>query len=236
MKNILLLAVLMTLGCVLAGCGSGVVGSGTTVTREFDFTDFDTVSIEHAFIGSVTRGDEYRVVVTLDDNLEEFLEVTQDGRHVTIGLVDSTLVRRATLEFEIILPALSAINASGASEVTLSGFNSTEAFAADASGASRISGDTTAGDTALEASGASTVALEGAGGAVRAHASGASTIDMAVFATTSADVEASGASTIIVNTSGTLDANASGASNVRYLGSPTLGDIEEDGASNVEPR
>jgi hypothetical protein len=45
---------------------------------------------------------------------------------------------------------------------------------------------------------------------------------------------ASGASTATVNASGTLDAEASGASHVRYLGSPTLGNVEVSGASSVE--
>ena len=49
-------------------------------------------------------------------------------------------------------------------------------------------------------------------------------------------VEASGASTAIVNVSGRLDAEASGASKVEYLGEPTLGNIDESGASRVVPR
>jgi hypothetical protein len=38
---------------------------------------------------------------------------------------------------------------------------------------------------------------------------------------------------IEVNATGTLDAKASGASTVRYTGSPTLGRIDESGASTI---
>ncbi len=51
-----------------------------------------------------------------------------------------------------------------------------------------------------------------------------------------ADVEASGASTVTVNLSGTLDADASGASRVLYLGNPSLGRIDTSGASSITRR
>jgi len=59
---------------------------------------------------------------------------------------------------------------------------------------------------------------------------------MTDFVTADADVTASGASHIIVNTTGRLDAEASGASNVDYLGQPTLGNISASGGSNVNPQ
>jgi len=221
----------------LAGCGlQSVRGSGTPVTREFDFSDFDQVSIEHAFRGTITRGDAYRVSVTVDDNLERYLQVEQNGGRVTIGFEDPVLVRDATLEYEITMPALTALNASGASNAILRDFTSSDAFAVEASGASRIEGTITTGDLTATASGASTISLAGQGAALRGNASGASTLDLEEFAADSANVDASGASTINVNTSGRLDASASGASNIHYIGNPQLGNISGSGGSEVGPR
>lgn len=220
----------------LTGCVGITRGSGTPVTREFEFTDFDTVSISHAFQGIIMRGDDYRVVVTIDDNLEESLRVEQDGRHVRIGFENVMAVTDATMEYEITLPALSSLNLSGASGAQLSGFASTDPFAADISGASRLHGDIDSGDATFEASGASNISLAGEGGSVRANASGASTIDLEEFTSASADVEASGASNVTVNTSGRLDARASGASTIHYVGDPTLGTLDESGGSSIGPR
>jgi len=221
----------------LAGCGlQSERGSGNPVTREFDFTDFDQVNIENAFQGTITRGDTYRVSVTVDDNLEQYLQVEQAGGRVTIGFKEPVLLRDATLKYEITMPALTALNASGASNAILRDFASSDAFAVEASGASRIEGTITTGDLTATASGASTISLAGQGGALRGNASGASTLDMEEFSAASANVDASGASTISVNTAGRLDASASGASNVRYIGDPQLGNISESGGSNVEAR
>ena len=85
-------------------------------------------------------------------------------------------------------------------------------------------------------SGASTVRLNGRGGNSNIVVSGASTADLEDFALEDAQVEVSGASTAIVNVSGRLDAEATGASKVEYQGEPTLGKIDESGASRVVPR
>jgi hypothetical protein len=224
---------------VLSGCnviGAAITGSGNVVSQEYDFTDFEEVDISHAFQGTITQGDAYSIVVRVDDNLVDRLEVSQEGNRVNIGLEETSLVTRATMEFEITMPNLTWLGVSGASQAQLNGFASGDDFTAEASGASRIHGDVATGNLDLEASGASTIALAGTGGDVRANAGGASTIDLEALTAANANVEASGASTVIVNMTGQLNANASGASNIYYLGNPTLGNIDESGGSNVGPR
>jgi hypothetical protein len=132
------------------------------------------------------------------------------------------------------MPELTAVEASGASEVTLKGFESTEPLNANVSGASQLRGGIEAGDGAFKVSGASRAALTGSAGDVTIEASGASRLDLSDFAVRDADVEASGASTVELNLSGRLDARASGASHVYYAGSPSLGEIETSGASSVK--
>ena len=133
-----------------------VVGSGEIITN--DSGDFDQVVVSHAFQASIRQGDAFSVVIRVGDNLEEHLAVTQVGRTLCIGLrPELTLgVSRATLEAEITMPAITAIEASGLSQVTLSGFGSQDDLAVEVSGASSASGDILAGDTTMEASAAST--------------------------------------------------------------------------------
>jgi hypothetical protein len=50
-----------------------------------------------------------------------------------------------------------------------------------------------------------------------------------------ASVEASSGSHVTVKVSGRLDAAASSGSHVRYIGSPTLGNIDESSGGNVRP-
>jgi hypothetical protein len=107
------------------------------------------------------------------------------------------------------------------------------------SGASRVAGDITAsGDAQFNLSGASRVELEGSANDMLIDASGASRLELADFPVHNTNVSLSGASDATVNLDGRLDANLSGASNLSYIGEPTMGDIDISGGSeleNIEP-
>jgi len=125
----------------------------------------------------------------------------------------------------------------GASQVTITGFKSTSALNVDMSAASGLRGDIEAGDARLDVSDASQVTLRGSAGDLTVDdASGASTVDLGDFTVANANVGARDASEVTVNASGTLDVDASGASHVYYVGSPTLGTVDTSGESSVEQK
>ncbi len=215
-----------------------IAGSGNVVTREEAITGFDKVDVSHAFTVDISQGDTFRVVVRVDDNLVQYLEVVKVGSTLKVGLKPNltVLVQRGTMEAEVTMPELAGLDMSGASSVTLSGFQSTKAFQAEVSGASSLQGDIGAGDSWFDVSGGSRATLSGSAQGVRIEVSGGSRIDLGDFSVVDADVNASGGSSATVNASGTLDADASGASQVYYLGSPTLGRVETSGASSVRAK
>jgi hypothetical protein len=228
---------------LLAGCcaiplpGLSITGSGDVVTLEEDITEFDEVDVSHAFEVDITQGEDFLVVVRVDDNLREYLRVVKRGSTLVIGLEPGRPlnVRRATLEAEVTMPELTGIELSGASHVTITGFESPKPLEVDASGASELRGDIEAGDARFHVSGASRVTLRGSADDLTIDGSGASRVDLSDFDVLDADIELSGASRATVRASGRLDVRASGASHVSYAGSPTLGDIDTSGASTVRP-
>ena len=212
-----------------------VTGSGNVITKDLDLSGFDQVEVSGAFIAEITQGDDFSVVIRLDEKLEEHLRVQVIGGTLEVGLAPSlSILGTATREVEITMPELTRLELSGASQGTLSGFESTGDLNVEVSGASQLHGDIKAGDARFEVSGAGIVELSGSGGAIVLNASGASTADLSDLAVQDANVEATGASTARVNASGRLDAEASGASRILYLGSPTLGRVETSGASTIE--
>ena len=85
-----LLLVFLLIGCtlppVVVGPSQSVTGSGNLVTREFPIKDFTQLRISHAFKAEVSQGDTYLVEVTVDDNLEQYLNVSKEGDTLTVGL------------------------------------------------------------------------------------------------------------------------------------------------------
>lgn len=252
MKRDVLVTLIVMVPLISACCGipdiSGLIpvpgevvrGSGNVVSRDFDLAGFDKVDVSHGFMVDIRQGDDFSVVVGIDDNLVEYLRVEKQGSALEIGLDSSRkhisydLTTHGTVA--ITMPELAGLELSGASHGTVSGFKSTDELTVELSGASHLSGDIEAGDARFDISGASHLTLSGSSGDVIIDASGASHVDLADFAVADASVDASGASHVTVNPSGRLDAEASGASHVEYVGRPSLGRIDTSGGSSIEPR
>jgi hypothetical protein len=233
--------IVVSLACALPELPSisqeSLTGSGNVVTQEEAISDFDKVDISHSFGVDISQGESFSVVIRIDDNLVEHLQVEKQGSTLKIGLKpDVSIVSNATLEAEITMPELAGLDLSGASDATISGFKSTNNLTVDLSGASSLRGDIESGDASFDLSGSSDANLTGSGGNLTLDASGSSDVDLSEFHVADANLNVSGASTVIVNPSGTLNVEASGASDVYYLGSPSLGSIDASGASIVEPK
>jgi hypothetical protein len=246
-KKIVFLTLIVLVPLVSACCGipdisdlipvSGEIrrGSGDVVTREFDLTGFDKVEVSHAFTVDIREGDSFSVVVGIDNNLVEYLRVEKRGGTLKIGLDTRRNYISSHGTAEVTMPELTGLEVSGASTLTVGGFESTRDLTIEMSGASGLSGDIECGDARFRVSGSSNVTLRGAAEDLILDVSGASSVDLSAFPVADANVEVSGASAATVNASGRLDVAASGASNVKYLGSPTLGTIDSSGGSSVEP-
>ena len=233
--------IVVSLACSLPELPSisqvSLTGSGNVVTQEEAISDFDKVEISHSFEVDIKQGESFSVIIRVDDNLVEQLQVEKFGSTLKIGLEPAvSIVSNATLEAEITMPELTGVDMSGASNATISGFKSTKNLTVDLSGASSLVGDIGAGDISIDLSGSSNTNLTGSGGNLTLDASGSSDVDLSDFPVADAEIDASGASTVTVNASGRLDVEASGASNVTYLGEPSMGTIETSGASSVESK
>ncbi len=122
---------------VLEGLPGRLVGSGNLETEEYAFTDFNAVEISSAFEFEIEQSNSYSIEVTADDNVMEYVRVSQDGQTLKIGLRTATWFGPVTLKASVTMPELGGLEVSGASRGTVSGFSSTEDLAIKVSGASR---------------------------------------------------------------------------------------------------
>ena len=232
---------------LLSGCSrntapgvesTSIVGSGDIITVEETFTGFDKIQVSHTFQVDVQQGDTYSVVVRIDDNLIEHLRLAKDDDDdsaLVIGIDPSFnySLERVTMEAEVTMPSLTRVDVSGSSDVTVTGFASSEYLAVGIFGGSSLAGDIEAGDAQFTVSGASELALSGSAHNLTADAFGGSKIDLVDFAVIDAYVHVTGSSEVEVSVAGKLDADATGSSRVYYTGDPTLGSIHHSGTSSV---
>jgi hypothetical protein len=240
---------------VLRGWPGGLIGSGNLETEAYAFTNFTEVEVGSAFEFEIKQSSSYSINVTADDNVIDHVQVSQDGQTLTIRLRRFIYFGSVTLRASVTLPQLSGLTVSGASHGTVSDFSSTEDLDITISGASRLTGDITAGDVAIDVSGASmftgdvtaddvafdisgasTIQLDGSANDMVADVSGASHFNLDDFTVSNADVDFSGASSGTINLNGRLDADLSGASRLWYIGEPTMGTLDISGASTLSKK
>jgi len=241
-RLIILVLALAGLTALFAACGDdegeaeAIRGSGNVVTEEMAFADFTAVEAANAFEVEITRSDTFGVTIRVDDNILDLLDVSKEGDTLRIRLERGVSLRGdVTLEASITMPDLDGLELSGASRASVSGFRSSGQLDINLSGASSLDGDLEAGDIDIDASGASRVVLKGSATEATVEGSGASSLDLADFTVNTAEVRLSGASEATVNARERIDpVDVSGASRLRYLGDPSLGDVSTSGVSTVE--
>lgn len=177
-----------------------VKGSGQTGTDIRQVSNFKGVDVSGVFEVEVTAQKEYSVEVEADDNLLPLITTK-----VRNGVLHIETERRIStdnpLRIRISAPDIENIDSSGAASVSVVNLKN-ENISVDSSGASKVK---LGGETAkltLDISGATKVDAEG-------------------LTAVSGDIEASGASSALVNVTGKLWTDASGASKIVYVGSPT---------------
>ncbi|MBX3281519.1 MAG: DUF2807 domain-containing protein [Acidobacteria bacterium] len=190
----------------------GEVGSGHLKTEKRDVADFDRIEVSGVVEVEVTRGDTFSVEVSADDNLLPLLRTEVDGD--TLSIYTKGRISKSTeLKVVVTAPNISEAETSGVSKLSLM--------------------DVKNEHLSLQASGASRVTVSGTTASLTIDISGASKALTSELLAKEASIETSGASNADVNVSEMLKAQASGASHIRYLGSPLTVKVDRSGAASV---
>ncbi len=208
------------------------IGPYQADTQTYAFTDFNRLDMGSAFIISVEQGSAFSVKAEGDRrNLNDLDVYVRNG---TLHARYRTSRRREyETSFTITMPGLRGVDFSGATKSTVAGFVNLNELDIKLSGASTGQFSVQATRTNVNLSGASNLQLNGSGATLSTVVSGASLLQAFTYPVSEADLEASGASTARVNVAARLVANASGASSIRYRGTPVV-EKRVSGASTVE--
>jgi hypothetical protein len=209
------------------------------VSEHRDVAPFSRVKVSHALTVNIVQGEDQSVIVKADDSvIDKIMTEVHDG--VLRVYVDDNWFKKTfknkyhKVIVDVVVPELTALDASGASDVKASGFKN-ENFTVKASGASNVIIDNivVSGVTSFDASGASHVKANGESEKVIIRSSGASDVSSRYFEASIADVSASGASDVDVTANDEIRVDCSGASDVDYYGHPKIVDVKTSGASDV---
>jgi hypothetical protein len=243
--------VFLLLAIMLSGCAV-TTGSGTLVTTQVDKVGFTKVRAADSWDVTVVRGDSFSVKVTTDDNVVDRLDVIVAGDALVMRLKPRTLLGNVTLKATVVMPRLDGLDLADATDASVTGFSSGDPLTVslhdsssvvfDALGAgtldaraadsSSISGSIHVGEGSLRLSDSSDAALSGSAHVLTLQASDGSAANLRGLRAGNVTATLADGSSGTVALDGILDAHLSDGSDLKYVGSPKLGDVStSDGSS-----
>jgi hypothetical protein len=177
----------------------GTTGSGVIKTDSRNIVGFKKIRAESAIDLSVSVTNGFSVVVKADDNIISDVITKLDGDTLVISLKDKTN-SKSKISISVTMPAIDGLDLTGATTATVSGVKADE--------------------LTVSATGAAKAKIEGVAKTLKIKAVGASEVDAEGLTANKAEVDAVGASKIMVSATDELTASATGASGVTYVGEP----------------
>ena len=210
--------------------------------KEYDFSGFTGVEAKNAMKVEVKRGDSFSVAVESDDQALGDVNVTMFNNMLTAklearwGNIGRMFKGVSSPKLLVTMPDIRSLELAAASRGEMSGFTGQESLQLTLAGASSLTGDVSCKQLKLEGGAASHFELTGSAATADIDLSAASNANLEKMTIGDAKIKLGGAASMTINLNGKLDAEVSGASNLRWLGTPTLGVIKITGASSFSKK
>lgn len=206
---------------------------GPKQTEQRDLSGFTGVDAGGVFDIDIEYGEEYSVSIQAGQELLPLIDTKVRDESLQIKF-NKSVRDVGDVNVRIIMPELDHLDLSGASSVVVGqGFKTTK-FKVDMSGAASCQLEIIANKLVADLSGASDLELSGSADVFDLEGSGAADIDAEDFVTNNASVDLSGASDAHLNVSGELVVDASGASDVWCVSTPSQIRVDTSGASDID--
>lgn len=210
--------------CVLLGATScdrwEEIGPYDETVAEFGLTNFDALEMGHAFRVKVYQGSSFRISARGHRPDISDLSVRREGGVLKISYQHGNRKRKYPLDIDVTMPVLRGVDFSGAVKADITDFEKGDKLTVSLSGASDVHFYGSMKRTDVRLSGASRLEMEGYTDRLDAGLSGASVLRAFAYPSFEGNFDLSGASDARATISEYLEADASGASTLRYRGNP----------------
>ena len=209
-----------------------VKGNGQLAIEQRNIKSFNAIEVSGGFEVELTQSGNEELTIEADENLMRFIVTEVHGKTLKI-YSEGGLNPQAGLKARIAFNELRSIELSGAVKLYGNNVIRLKDLEIDGSGASDIELSLQAVRLNVDLSGASKLRLEGNADNFLIEGSGASKFYAAELKTASTRLDLSGASFAEVWATGSLELEASGASEIRYKGDPETIRTNTSGASSI---
>lgn len=237
MKNLILksAAILFIFTLSVGGVyAQKIKGNGKTINKTRNVGSFDGVGVSGSFDVILVAGDEGKLDITVEENLEQYLITEVKGGDLKIKWKSGTNIRTSSKTvITVHFKNINSLAMSGSGDIV--GKDKIKGNSLDVAVAG--SGDITVEmnverlETAISGSG--DIKLSGSATDFEAAVSGSGDVDASDLQTEKAELKISGSGSIGVSVEKEIVARVSGSGNIKYKGKPRIEDIKVSGSGKV---
>jgi len=221
--------------------GIPFIGNGNMVTTEKSFPAFDSIYINRNATVYFHKSPEYRALITVDSNLQEYIRVEVIDGVLRIGAIMGRLYLFTKYDVHVYCPGITGVSIYGAANFEGMDKISTSTFTANISGVGKIEGSFECADfivgisgmgeirahvesdsLKIDASGTGSITLAGSTEELILNVSGAGDFSGYELQVTNVTLQLTGAARIHVWVLENLKASVSGGGMIRYRGAPRI--------------
>jgi hypothetical protein len=237
MKKFIVLFGILVAGvlALCTSCGSimAIQGNGNLVTSEKTFSSFEKVSISSSADVNyhIGESEEFRALITVDSNLEEYTDVHVDGNVLRIdtenGNYDFT-----KFHVEVYAPSLNSISVSGSGSFSTDEVMLASSFDTNVSGSGSINGTIECDNFSSKISGSGSVNIDGKSNNSDIEVSGSGELAGSDFIAKNVDINISGSGSVSIQATENIQGKISGSGDLNSYGDPTI-DIDVSGSGDI---
>ena len=224
---------------IFAGCVSCCVtfptrikGNGNVVTSEKTVSAFDKIRVSNSAVVRFHASQEYRAVVTVDENLDEYVEIVTGNNVLNIG-TESGSYSFTKFQVDVYCPVLTGVSMSGSGNFENVDKITTSTFETSISGSGRIKVTIDCENFSAKISGSGGITAIGNGKDADIVISGSGRFNGNEFNINNAIVRISGSGNANVCVTDNLNVTISGSGGINYRGEPKI-DSKVSGSGRIK--
>ena len=210
-----------------------IKGNGILMTSEISASQFERINSGGSAEVRFHLSPEYRVDLTADSNIIEFVEITTRGNTLHIGTKNGYSLSFTKWLVDVYSPELTGISIAGSGTFKSEDIIVASKFNSSVSGSGRIEGLIETDNFSATISGSGRITVAGYSNDSSINISGSGRFSGLDFCINNANVRISGSGYADICVSDNLSANISGSGRIHYRGEPSIDPIIISGSGRI---
>ena len=214
--------------------GEKITGSGHVVTTERNLEPFTKIEVSKGLDCEVTQGNDQKVLIEADDNLQNGIITTVTNGVLKISSKYNNYINVGSKKIKVQIPEILSLESTSAASLVTKNIIKGNIIYVKSSSASNLTANIEADKIILEASSGSDLNIEGKTLELTTASSSGSSINAENLLANDINSQSSSGSSTIVNPILKLKAHASSASSISYSKTPKSLAVEENSGGSVD--